>query len=58
MGSAMPFPLSTHAITATVPAIRAVEYPITRLRVSHGASRRNARNDCHLRMPVGDEAAE
>ena len=30
-GSAIPCPLSTQVITATVPAIRAVEYPITRL---------------------------
>src|SRR5205814_7088322 len=52
MGSAIPCPLSTHVITATVPAIRAVEYPNTRPRVSHGPSRSSARHDCHRRPPL------
>ena len=51
-GSAIPCPLSTHIITPTVPAIRAVEYPNMRPRVSHGASRKSARTIHHLRLPV------
>jgi hypothetical protein len=58
MGSAIPCPLSTQAITATVPAIRAVEYPNMRLRVSHGASWRNETSDRQLLLPATDEAAE
>ena len=57
MGSAMPCPLSTHAITATVPAIRAVEYPNMRPRVSHGASRSNATNDCQWRLALISQPA-